>query len=120
LGESIACTYLISRGYKIIARNYLKKYGEIDIVAEKAGIYHFIEVKTVTHVTNGSVTRITDQYRPEDNVHGLKLKRLSNAIQAYILEKKIFEVEWIVDVITVRLNMVTRRAKVEFIKDIVL
>ena len=57
---------------------------------------------------------------PEDNVHPLKLSRLSRAIQAYILEKKIFEAEWAVDVITVRLNMKTRLARIEVIKDIVL
>jgi hypothetical protein len=51
IGESVACNYLLKENYKIIGRNYLKKFGEIDIIAEKGGIYHFVEVKTVTHVT---------------------------------------------------------------------
>lgn len=35
LGEQIACKHLIVSGFKIIEKNYLKKFGEIDIVAKK-------------------------------------------------------------------------------------
>ena len=34
-GEEIACRYLESKGYKIIERNFRKKWGEIDIVCKK-------------------------------------------------------------------------------------
>src|SRR4051812_47699136 len=78
IGETIACQYILNKGFKILGRNYLKPYGEIDIIAEKAGIYHFIEVKTITLRIVTHVTK--DEHRPEDNVHELKLKRLSNAI----------------------------------------
>ena len=37
LSESIVCDFLVSRGYKIVDRNYLRKWGEIDIVALKGG-----------------------------------------------------------------------------------
>ncbi|MBM3254657.1 MAG: YraN family protein, partial [Candidatus Omnitrophica bacterium] len=33
LGETAAASYLISQGYKILERNFKKRYGEIDIVA---------------------------------------------------------------------------------------
>jgi putative endonuclease len=45
-GESVACGYLVRKGYKIAARNYYVRYGELDIVAEKDGVIAFIEVKT--------------------------------------------------------------------------
>ena len=45
LGEDIACKYLISKGFTIIERNYRKKWGEIDIVSQKSGRIHFVEVK---------------------------------------------------------------------------
>ena len=48
LGESIAVKFLEGKGYKVLARNYLKPWGEIDIIVEKERVLHFVEVKTVT------------------------------------------------------------------------
>jgi putative endonuclease len=129
LGEDIACTYLKKHGFEIKDRNYLKKYGEIDIVAKKEGKYHFIEVKSVTRATETVLevagegviheTTAQDSYRPEDNMHGLKLKRLANTIQTYIAEKQVGD-NWQFDVMTVVLNMETRLARVEHMENIVL
>lgn len=46
LGESAVCEYLENKGYSIKARNYRRRCGEIDIVAEKPGHTAFVEVKT--------------------------------------------------------------------------
>ena len=35
IGESVACIYLTNHGYRVIGRNYTRKWGEIDIIAEK-------------------------------------------------------------------------------------
>ena len=43
--EKIAGEFLEKRGYVILARNYRKPWGEIDIVCEKEGILVFVEVK---------------------------------------------------------------------------
>ncbi|KKT37913.1 MAG: hypothetical protein UW27_C0008G0048 [Parcubacteria group bacterium GW2011_GWA1_44_13] len=53
LGEDIAVKYLENKGFLVIERNYLKKCGEIDVIAKKAGITHFIEVKSVTRENLG-------------------------------------------------------------------
>jgi len=45
-GEDIACNYLAKKGYKIIERNFRKRYGELDIVSVKSDTLVFIEVKT--------------------------------------------------------------------------
>ncbi|MSR87899.1 MAG: hypothetical protein EXS69_01895 [Candidatus Zambryskibacteria bacterium] len=111
IGENIACDFLKKRGFEIVERNYLRKWGEIDIIAKKADIIRFIEVKTVTHVTSG--------YRPEDNVHHWKLKRLGRTIQTYLLHKKL-DCEWQLDLVTVKMNMDTRKARVEMIENIVI
>ena len=46
LGEELACKYLVRKGYKIIERNFRKKYQEIDIIATHGSTLVFIEVKT--------------------------------------------------------------------------
>jgi putative endonuclease len=60
-GEAAVCDYLEKRGYKIIACNYLKRAGEIDIIAALDNIIAFIEVKTrkFNSLTDGldSITR---------------------------------------------------------------
>jgi len=45
-GEEIVARYLEKRGYRILARNYRSRVGEIDIVAEKDEFIAFVEVKT--------------------------------------------------------------------------
>lgn len=43
--EQAAGTYLEMRGYKVLERNWRRPRCEIDIVAEKAGVIYFVEVK---------------------------------------------------------------------------
>ncbi|MBR1824193.1 MAG: YraN family protein [Ruminococcus sp.] len=45
LGEESVCKYLIGQGYRIAARNYRIKGGEIDIIAENGDYIAFVEVK---------------------------------------------------------------------------
>src|SRR3989344_3727604 len=62
MGEDFACKYLEKNGYKIIERNYLKKWGELDIIAKKRGKIHFIEVKSVSReIAPGNVTHETSK-----------------------------------------------------------
>lgn len=48
-GESQVAKYLSSQGFTILARNYRKLYGEIDIIATKSDVVAFVEVKTRTY-----------------------------------------------------------------------
>lgn len=136
LGEDIAVKYLENKGFSIIERNYLKKCGEIDIIAKKAGITHFVEVKSVSEspdftawpqnlgrseTSSNSVPRETDRYRPEDNLHPYKLKRLARVIQLYLFEKHANgEPKWIFDAITVQIDAKRRQAHVKFLENIIL
>lgn len=45
-GEEKACKWLEAKGFKILARNYCTQFGEIDIIALRDNLLHFIEVKT--------------------------------------------------------------------------
>lgn len=122
LGEEIASKFLISKEFEIIERNYRKKFGEIDIVVKKFQKIHFVEVKTVSRKNLKDIrVETADGFRPEDNVHPWKLKRLSRAIQVYLSENKIGEEDdWQFDVITVQLDVKNRLARVKILEDIIL
>jgi putative endonuclease len=122
IGENIAVKFLVKRGFSILDRNYTKKWGEIDIVAEKANKIYFIEVKSVSRETLEDFAHgTTDQYHPEDNMHPWKLKRLSRTIQTYLLSKKIRdEKEWQVDLLVVFLDIKNKKARVKVVSDIIL
>jgi len=114
IGENIACTFLVKHGFNIVQRNYLRKWGEIDIIAKKNNILHFIEVKTVSHETG---------FRPEENVHQWKVERLKKAIRTYFMEMGKTEGEWFpwqFDLIAVFLDREHHRARCRFNENIIL
>ncbi|MCK5059536.1 MAG: YraN family protein [Candidatus Pacebacteria bacterium] len=121
IGENIATKFLIKKGFRVLSRNYLKPFGEIDIIAEIKGTLHFIEVKTVSCENIETFLKKRDFYRPEDNVHAWKLSRISKTIQVYLSEKHLSEdVEWVFDVVAIYLDVKTKKARVSFLEDIIL
>jgi putative endonuclease len=121
-GEGVAVKFLMKHGFSVVDRNYTKKWGEIDIVAQKEDKLYFIEVKSVSRETLPSVTHVTsDDYRPEDNMHPWKMKRMSRTIQTYLLEKRVPEdMEWQVDLLVVYLDLKNKQSRVKVVKDIIL
>ena len=116
MGEEIACKFLVKRAFTIVDRNYLKKWGEIDIVASKNGTVHFVEVKSVMKKRSE-----TGDYHPEENVHVLKQRRLRRVIQTYLSEKRIgLGAEFQFHVIVVYMDLKTRRASVLFIENVIM
>ena len=121
LGEDIAVRFLEGKGFEITERNYRKK----------EEIIHFVEVKTVSRDNlKDPVGQVEDKdnsnkpedcYRPEDNIHLWKLKRLSRAIQVYLAEHKFGEEAcWQFDVVTVLLDVKNKIARVKLLEDIIL
>ncbi len=124
-GENIACRYLKSNGYSIIERNYTKKYGEIDVIANKGKMVHFIEIKSVScEITVSNViheTNLRFGIRPEENLHQAKLRRLHNTIETYLAEKMVSETtQWQLDLVCVYLDIKNKKAKVTQIENIIM
>lgn len=46
VAEELAVKYLYDNGYEIIERNFYSRFGEIDIIALKDEVLHFVEVKS--------------------------------------------------------------------------
>ena len=74
-GESLAVNYLEQSGYRFLFRNYWCRIGEIDIVAQKGGCVHFVEVKTRTGAFYGT---------PSESVTNHKLSRMRTAAESYM------------------------------------
>lgn len=119
IGENLACLWLNKKGFTIIDRNYWKKWGEIDIVAQKGSDLRFVEVKTVSR---NSVPRETEDYEPEDNMHSWKRQRLRRVIETYLLEKRIDDekIDWQVDVLSVYVDREGNELKTDWLEDVVL
>ncbi|MFA6158668.1 MAG: YraN family protein [Candidatus Paceibacterota bacterium] len=118
LGEAIACRFLKRRSFEIIERNYTQKWGEIDIVARRDGITRFIEVKSVSCENFEPMSPNADRYRPEDQAHVRKLKRISRTIQTYLANDEVGE--WKFDLICVYINHARKVARVKMLVDLVL
>lgn len=73
LAEERACAFLERNGFEIIERNFYARYGEIDIIARKSEVLHFIEVKS------------GQGFEPIFNITPRKLERLTRAIGCYLL-----------------------------------
>jgi putative endonuclease len=115
IGEGAACTHLKAKGFTIIDKNYWKKWGEIDIVAQKGSKLHFIEVKSISREIN------CVGYRAEDNLHAYKLRRLGRVITTYLLDKNVSDkVDWQFDVAIVIVDQKRRVCRVRMMDDIVL
>ena len=128
IGENMAVKHLKKRGFKILDRNYRKKWGEIDIIAEKDSsgsflrriftpnkILHFIEVKSVAF-------KPTNQgYQPEENVHSWKQKRLGRAVKTYLLDKKIPEkMGYQIDIMAVFIDLNSKKAKIRMTENVII
>ena len=113
--------HLLKRSFKILDRNYRKKWGEIDIIAKKDNILHFIEVKSVSIETkNSDKSEFGRTFLPEENVHYWKRKRLSNTIQSYLAEKNVsIETEWQIDIMAVFVDLKNLKAKIRITENVI-
>ena len=107
IGEELACKFLMKHGFKIIERNYTKKWGEIDVIAYKSSRYHLIEVKSTSVTTHSdkknkkfdvscvtaeeSSSYVTKKQMvtravidPIKNMTRNKIRRIKRAIQTYV------------------------------------
>lgn len=80
LGEQIAADWLRQHAYQIISRNFRCGHCEIDIVAEKNSIVHFVEVKTLRSRRFGF---------PEEKITRKKMMNMLRAAELF-LEKNSF------------------------------
>ncbi len=108
-GEDIAARYLKDQGYKIIARNFRIRGGEIDIIAVDSDVLAFIEVKTRTSNQFGTGLEAIG-YR--------KLKALIKTAQIYKATHSNLPEAMRIDAVVVMLNKFNETDSVELVKNI--
>lgn len=64
-GEDLAARWLTDHGFRVVARNLRTSYGELDIVAEKNGHVHVVEVKTRSGTVFGYPLEAIDHRKQE-------------------------------------------------------
>ncbi len=94
IGEQLAVELLESKGYEIIARNFVFQKAEIDIIAKHENMMICVEVKTRNSDFFGD---------PQDFVTTAKIKNLVKAMDAFLLESEI-SLETRFDIIAVLKN----------------
>ena len=76
-GEDLAAAYLMAHGYEILHRNWRHSHYEIDIIALKGKILHFVEVKIRSSAKFGL---------PEESVTKKKFQSLLNAADEFLFQ----------------------------------
>lgn len=107
LGETLACGYLVEKGFTILGKNWRISFGEIDIIAKQAKTIHFVEVKAIAGSGNG--------FFPEQHVDYRKQRKLRNMAQIW-LQKNNYPPDCAhqIDIIGILANPQTRIAKLHY------
>lgn len=95
LGENVALKYLLSKGAKILEKNYKIRSGEIDIITNLDNQIVFIEVKARSNLKFGY---------PSEAVDYKKIKKIIDTANYYILKHDLFNEQVRFDVIEIYLN----------------
>ena len=116
LGEDIATRFLIKKGFVVLERNFKKlPIGEIDIIAKKSGVLHFVEVKSAermfSHETFSRENISHETWRPEERVDETKIRKIAMVAEIYLSYTG--NIDWQIDVISVLIDCVNKKAKCE-------
>lgn len=122
IGEKIANRYLQKKGFLLLDQNYLRKWGEIDLIFQKGAKIHFVEVKTVSHETKAALKTAVSYgtWRPEEQVTAQKIAKMNRAIESWLQETKHNFVEWQIDVVAIRTVPHEKFATVTYLPNVIM
>lgn len=90
--EKLAEAYLVSKGYKILHRQFLTRRGEVDLIAKDGEELVFVEVKA----------RHTNRFGyPEESVTDAKLNKIKQTIEAFFQLNELGSQSFRIDVIAI-------------------
>jgi putative endonuclease len=89
--EARVAEYLQRKGYRVVARNWCCRGGELDLVCDDAGTIVFVEVRARRDDRHGA---------PIETVRDLKRRRLILAAQKYLVAQALHDRPCRFDVVT--------------------
>lgn len=117
IGENITTTFLMKQGFSIVERNYRTKFGEIDIVAKKDGVLHFVEVKSVKVRDVNKTDNLV--INPEDNLTESKWSKFMISTELYLKQRGIvISHPMQIDLSCVYVDTETRAGKVKLLQNV--
>lgn len=95
-GETRIAEYRAQQGDEIVERNWRVREGEIDLVTlDKAGSFHFIEVKTRSSLAYG---------HPFEAISPAKLLRMQRLAMGWLVTHDCFGCEYTIDIASVLIS----------------
>lgn len=88
--EDKASDFLLNSGFMIVERNFYSRFGEIDIIAIKESVLHFIEVKSAL-----------DYELAVQNITKSKLSKLLKTGDVYLKKNALHNTDYMYDAIIV-------------------
>ncbi len=117
IGESLAKTFLMKHSFTILEQNYSIKQGELDIIAEKDKVLHFVEVKSVKVRDCNNIEGLV--VSPEDNLTFLKWSKILITVESYLKYKNVpHETHYQIDLACVYIDTEKREGKVRLLQNI--
>ncbi|MBI2033444.1 MAG: YraN family protein [Candidatus Levybacteria bacterium] len=109
IGEDLATQHILRNGFSIIEKNFRWRGGEIDLIAQKNGKLHFIEIKTRVGFSRGM---------PYEAVTPRKLAHLKRSIELYLKKNNLAEMVLSLDIISIILNNKRQVERFDFYENI--
>ena len=109
-GEAAAIRHLEQEGYRILARDWRNRLGQIDVVAEDGDTLVVVEVKARRGTTFGT---------PQEAVDARKQRKLRTLLEVYRTQTRHREQPCRIDVVALLLDDNLKVTQVEHIKDAV-
>ncbi len=96
LGEQLAVNFYLSKGYKIINKNWYCRYGEIDLITKpkstNVSCIYFVEVKLRTKFQKEAAN-----YKCYPIISKYKLSKIRKCITAYLSREGLVDIGWQLD-----------------------
>ncbi len=93
-GESMACRLLEKQGYRILARNFRCRGGEIDVIAQDGEVVVFIEVKERCDASHGAACEAVTREKRRRIIHAARFFAARQGLSEGWIRFDVVSIDW--------------------------